>query len=509
MLKLARIFRDGMILQRRRPVSIWGCEDQCDRVAVRLQGTEYSAAVSDGKFLVELPSREAVENITIEIEGSEKIVLQNVCFGDVFFLTGQSNMELPVYRTMDVSEEEIKNSNYPFIRQYRVTPQYRLSEEKEAELPDLPWTEATGEDLLQMSAAGFYCAKRIYEKEHIPIGLVLGAQGGSTIESWMPTDLLSKFGNYEEKFQPFLEDGALQKYLEENALRNAAWRDALICDDEEIQRSQIPEDAEDFTVPGMILESLGNAYCGVLWFYKEFELKEEPSEDAFVYVGNLIDSDVTYINGVEVGTIGYRYPPRKYPFDGKILKKGRNLLSVRLILENGNGGLVDAHPYFIRSGNEKIDLTGTWKMAKGTYCSSPFVPGYLGQEIPTGLYKATVRPLRNFAFRGIWWYQGESNSDQPARYGEKLSGMIDAWRKLFKQDLPLLCIEMPNYTDPILGKQPEGWAEIQRQQREAEKNIPDCKVVSARDLFTPWELHPQRKSELGARMAEAAMQVYY
>ncbi len=504
----AGIFRNGMILQRDKECSIWGKENQTEIVQVLLEGKTYEGKVENGQFLVKIPPHEAATDCEITISGSSTIVIKDVCFGDCFYLSGQSNMELPVYRTRDVSADEIDASDYPYIRQYRVTPQFQLCEENPAELPDQDWTKACGEELLFMSALGFYCAKRIYEETHVPIGLILAAQGGSTIESWMPAGLLKEFGDFEKIYAPFQGDGVLAAYLSGQEKKNGAWRQALESDDDITYPNEIPEGAHDFTVPGMLLEEEGKGYEGIVWFYKEFILKNEPQEDAFLYLGDLIDADQTFINGKPVGRTEYRYPPRKYPFDGKILRKGKNLICVRLIIECGSGGFVAEHPYYVRSGEEKIELLGTWKMCYGRKTETRLDPGLRGQVIPTALYETSVRTLKDYTFKGIWWYQGESNSDDPRRYDEKFRSMIADWRALFAQDLPVVCVEMPDYQDPITGKQPDGWAEIQEQQRKAPEMVEDCAVTLGHDLGTPRELHPQRKSELGERMAKTVKELF-
>ena len=507
-MELAGIFSNGMILQRERPCTIWGKADPEEQIRVILEGNVYTAIVKDGRFSVTLPPHPVAKELSLVVEGNCRVVLEDVCFGDVFFLTGQSNMELPVYRTMDVSKEEIEASDYPYIRQYRVTPQFQMDPSKIADLPKLPWTRAVPGELRDMSALGFFSAKRIYDRTRIPIGLVLAAQGGSNIESWMPEELLADFGDFSRFYKMFEGEDALPKYINECEKRIAEWRADLERPEDALMPEFIPNGASDFAVPGMLLEKKGSGFTGVAWFYKEVELQNEPVEDAFLYVGNLIDSDITYINGVEVGQTGYRYPPRKYPFDGKILHKGKNLICVRLLIDNGSGGFVAEHPYYLRCGEEMVSLEGTWKIVLAQKPEYPLDPGIRGQNVPTALYKTSVRPLADFAFRGIWWYQGESNSDEPSRYSEKFSRMIAQWRDLMNQDLPVICIEMPDYTDPI-GGVPEGWASIQQQQRDAAHEVPDCFVVSGRDLGAPLELHPQRKSELGARLATTALKVYY
>lgn len=509
MIKLAGIFSNGMVVQRDVEYRIWGEENEAAEVTATVDDATFSAKVEDGRFLISMPPHPAAVDCTITVTGSRALTLTDVCFGDVFYLSGQSNMELPVYRTMDVSAEEIRASHYPYIRQYRVTPSFELMEDRELDLPDQPWTRADGEELMQLSAAGFYCAKNIYDEKKIPIGLVLGAQGGSTVEAWMPSSLLPQFGDYSPLMDPFMKEGALDAYLKEQERLNGNWRAALESTDDSTYIHAIPEGTSTWTVPGMLLEKNGNGFTGIAWFFKEVELTEEPGEAAFLYLGNLIDADQTFVNGTLVGRTEYRYPPRKYPFDGKLLHRGINLIAVRLIIENGNGGFVAAHPYYLDSGSEKIDLEGEWKMLFGKTPTEPVPSGVRGQVTPTALYKTSVLPLRNYAFRGNWWYQGESNSDDPKNYAEKFRALMNHWRELYGQKMPLICIEMCDYTDPISGEMPEGWSAIQAQQLQAEKDLPDCCVVSAKDLSTPLELHPQLKSALGVRMAEAAKNLYY
>ena len=225
--KLAGILGNGMVIQRDQPFKIWGSDVEAKFVKVFLEKNEYVTMVSGGRFVIELPAHEAATDITITVKGSEEIVLNDICFGDVYMLAGQSNMELPVYRTLDVTSEEVEASDYPYIRQFRLTPNYRLDDTKTSELFEAPWVKAVPGDIMDISAVGFFCAKELYEATKVPIGLVLSAQGGSTLEAWLPADSLAPLKDCSELINKFKEDNAVQRFLENMNNNIANWRKAI------------------------------------------------------------------------------------------------------------------------------------------------------------------------------------------------------------------------------------------------------------------------------------------
>ena len=338
-MKLAGIFGDKMILQRDNVNHIFGT-DTAAEVTVEIEGNSYKGVVKDGKFVVEIPAIGVKRDIDITVKGSETIVLHDVCFGDVYMLAGQSNMELPVSRTYDRSEAEIKAANYPYIRQYRLVPDSDFKPLDEYELPDLPWTSAVQGEVDEMSAYGFFTFKKVYEEIDVPIGLILNAQGGASIESFMREEDLKDCCDELDLIEKYYGKGALTAYLDESNKRCAKWRDDTAAVDFSEYASAIPAGAVDVTLPAMFKDITGSS-----WFYKEVTIDEDiKGDDAFLYNGLLIDADITYINGQEVGRTEYQYPPRKYPFQASILKKGTNLIAVRLINESTVGGFVSDHP---------------------------------------------------------------------------------------------------------------------------------------------------------------------
>lgn len=523
-LKPAGVFGDGMILQRDKEARIFGKADS-DKVSVVLEKngvTEgFESLVIDGGFVCSLGVHEAGTGFRLTISsGEESVSYEDVCFGDVYYLSGQSNMELPVYRTLDVTEEEVRNSDYPFVRQYLLTPDYRLDPSKEASVPDSLWTKACGDDLMNFSAVGFFAAKRLYDEIKVPVGLVHAAQGGASIEAWMPLDLLDGFGDYRKQAEPFLADGSVQEFLKNQDITQGAWREMLKGDLSQGLESGIPADAKDINVPFIKSGTDDDRFFGSMWYYREFELEGDlnKDEEAFLYLGEMIDSDITFVNGVEVGTTDYCYPPRKYHFSADILKPGKNLIAVRLLIEHGCAAFLPEHEYFIEVGGKKTGLTGIWKYRTGIRTDIEKDSFFMAQWIPSSLFQSSVLPVKHLSMKGIWWYQGESDANDPSRYDEKFKAMVLRFREVFGDELPIVCTIMADYDDPANGKIgdiasgfsdngltiQDGWRSIQDQQLHAPEQVPLCAVVSAKDLSEPFELHPQNKSKLGARFADKA-----
>ncbi len=126
---LSPILCDGMVLQRDFVNRIYGTETIADTVTVFFLETRYIAVVDENSdFSVELPPMPAGGPYSIRVVGSGEFTIHDILFGDVYILSGQSNMELPVRRVLDVSEEEIQNTYEPCIRQYHIPASYNFSE---------------------------------------------------------------------------------------------------------------------------------------------------------------------------------------------------------------------------------------------------------------------------------------------------------------------------------------------------------------------------------------------
>lgn len=507
----AGIFGSGMVLQRERENRIWGSCPSDVQLTAALDGQSCPVERSGERFAVTLPACEASCGHTVELSCPEEtVILEDVCFGDVFLLSGQSNMQLEVNRVMDVSGEEIMAADFPLVRQFTVEPRYLFGCQAQDIVPG-PWLRAVFPQVMNMSAAGFFFGRRMHRELRVPIGLVLNAMGGSTIEAWMPEELLAQYGDFSAQIDQFRTPGALEERIRSDEQAAAAWHDALLRENEAVTASAIPSDAFEYSVPAMTLGTPLEGYSGSIWFYKEITLDSVPDKDGLLYIGDIVDSDRAYVNGQLVGETFYRYPPRKYPLPAGLLRQGRNLIAVRMVIDGTNGGFVPFHHYYLDTGDCRVDITGSWLACPESKAPCTAPPVLFPPVLPTGLYNASLCPLKGLEFTGVLWYQGESNVESPDRYNEKFNSMITHWRQLMSQRLPVVCVELCDYIDPTTGQTevPEDWKAMQSMQRRQPEFTADCAVAPAADLGEQLELHPQRKQELGQRLAETMLSLAY
>ena len=509
--RLDGIFGSGMVLQRGRCNKIWGTCPQGAQVSASIDGEPCASISADSSFAVTIPPQEASVGRTIELTCADQIItLEDVCFGEVFLLSGQSNMQLEVNRVMDVSGEEILSADCSLVRHFTVEPRFFFGRQAQEIVP-AQWKKGVYPDVMGMSAAGFFFGRRMQAELGVPVGLVLNAMGGSTIEAWMPEELLAQFGDYAERVREFCDPDALPARIGSEEQAKAEWINSLDTGSEAANAAAIPADAKPIAVPVMTRGTDMEGYSGSVWFYREIELDTEPEGEGLLYLGDIIDSDRTYINGQLVGETFYRYPPRKYPVPVGLLRKGKNLIACRMVIDGTVGGFVPYHPYFLDTGSQRIGLEGEWLMKPETRAPQAAPPVLFPPVLPTGLYNASLYPLRDMQFAGMLWYQGESNVEDPDNYNEKFNVMMTAWRELLGQELPVVCVELCDYIDPTSAdtEVPADWRAMQEMQLRQPEFTARCAVARARDLGEELELHPQRKQELGERLAQQALRLIY
>jgi sialate O-acetylesterase len=191
-LKLHAILTDNMILQRDKPIKIWGWADAGDKISVSF-GKEKAittAAGDAGLWEVTFPAREASIN-PIEVTastGDEKIQLENILIGDVWVAHGQSNMAWPLGKTLN-ADMETQQANLPLLRHFRIksNEQSTLQTDIRAEaVINGGWEVSTPKTSKGFSAIGYVFGSHLQRATGVPIGIISNARGGASLESMVP-----------------------------------------------------------------------------------------------------------------------------------------------------------------------------------------------------------------------------------------------------------------------------------------------------------------------------------
>ena len=508
--KLPRLVNDGMVLQRDAPLKIWGWADPSEKVKVEFMGKTYQTkANKKGNWSLELPATPAGGPHKMQVN---EIQISDILVGDVWLSSGQSNMELPVRRVMDLYADEIAGVDNPNIRMFRSST-HKDFDTAQTDYPDGSWLIANPQNISEFSAVSWFFANQLYKKHQIPIGIISTAIGGSPVESWLSEpkvagylkDWKSKQAKIDSlKAKQKEEKGDKPPYnwgvdVNKNDLGTGRWSK------NNVDVSGWPQ----ISIPGYWSDKGVDLKNGSIWFYKEFEVDESLADkDATLRLGRIIDSDSAFVNGTFVGTISYQYPPRIYTLPKGVLKPGKNKLMVRVFSQGGRGGFVEEKPYEVRIGSKTIDLTGDWFYHVGAVLNPPHSPGDLS-FMPAGLYNGLVSPALNYGIKGVIWFQGESNTGRGGEYEELFKKMILDWRTQFNQaQLPFLFVQLANLGIPAKQPTESGWTQVRDAQRRT-LELPNTGMAVSFDIGEWNDIHPLNKKEVARRLFLEAERVAY
>ena len=204
---LPHVFGDNMVLQRGQRVPVWGKADPGEKVTVTFAGQSLtSTADAKGAWRVELqPLKENATGSEFLVKGANEIVFRNVVVGEVWFCSGQSNMEFTMSARRKVKnwEKEVAAAKWPLIRHFH--PPHRVAYEPMDDV-EASWVETTPETIPPQSAVAFFFGETLHKELNVPVGLINCSWGGSRIEPWTPAGhpddlwLLQNIGSYSRAF---------------------------------------------------------------------------------------------------------------------------------------------------------------------------------------------------------------------------------------------------------------------------------------------------------------------
>jgi sialate O-acetylesterase len=508
-LGLSPLFSDAMIIQRDAAFPLWSRQ----KVTVTFLGKTYESKNVDGRWLVTLDPAEAGGPYTMKIVSDNfSAVINDIYLGDLWLCAGQSNMEMQMEYLRDDFGEEWTAVDFPPIRQFKTPQEWDFSSPRD-ELPGGCWLKASKENLHEFSGTAWFFAKNLYEKYHIPIGLINTAWGGTPIEAWMSEDALASFPEKIAEGRQYADSAMCEEIAKNTNAAIAGWETCLRNEDRGLAEGwQKPKTDisgwKDIHLPGDFTDVELERFCGVIWLAKDFEVTSDfAAKDTKICLGMIVDADTAYINGVETGNTEYRYPPRKYASKG-LFKEGKNRIVIRVTCNNGEGGVTRGKPFRIFTDNESVELSGIWKYKTGAAVSERPAE-FCFHYKPMGNYNAMIAPVLKYPLKGVIWYQGESNDQNPHEYARLFRLMIQDWRKKNGNDeLPFLFVQLPIWKDPSDNDENSSWATI----REAQKSVlclPATGMAAALDLGEWNDIHPINKKDVGFRLFLAAEKIVF
>lgn len=513
-LRVPNIFGDSMVLQRERPIPVWGWAAKGENVTVRFhQQTKTAVAGANGHWRVNLDAEQAGGPYQLVIKGNTQVIYNDVLVGDVWICSGQSNMEWTVALTNN-SEAEIAAANYPLIRHSKVPNTVADSPASDTK-PGNGWHSANPAQAGSFTAVGYFFARNLYQELQIPIGLINTSWGGTDSETWTSREAFESTEEFKDLYKGIkqlnLDSIAADKLKAMKALVQkvqaelpaetavAAWKEPSFND----------QNWPVMKLPGLWEEQSLRDFDGVVWFRKTITLTaEQAARRADLYLNMIDDNEVTYVNGVKVGSTNGYNQKRMYIIPAGTLKEGTNTIAIKVEDTGGGGGLYgEASELLMMAGGTAIPLNGDWKyQVASVYQSSIVGPN----SFPSLLFNAMIHPLIPYGIKGAIWYQGESNADRAYQYRKAFPLLITDWRNRWKQgDFPFYFVQLASF-NAANGNSRQGstWAEL-REAQTMTLALPNTGQAVTTDIGNAKDIHPRNKQDVGKRLAAVALHHTY
>ena len=537
---MPQLFQSGMVMQRGKVMPIWGKADAGETVTIKFNKKEYTTtADADGRWRIDLPKMKAGGPYKIEVRGENGEVreISDVLIGDVWLLSGQSNIDVHIERVYPQYTTEIDNYENTNIRLFRVQNETSTHGVKDDIRPtSINWKPLNKQNAWPFSAVGYFLGKKMFEKNKVAQGIIVNSWGGTPIEAWISEDSLkADYPMLIKRTQMYQSDNYVRAQMQANGAANQQW-DAILNQNDPGIKEMRGENGEAREYSFTSLSYDDNNWrtidqnnwmwrgTGSVWLRQHINIdKAHAGMPARLLLGTLFDQDITYLNGKEIGHTYYQYPPRRYDIPEGLLREGDNVIAVRFINKYGAAHFIPQKPYMLCFGDDRmsqnpmpkdvIPLGDKWKMHIGAEMPNCPSGDVSLQNLPTTLYNAVLYPLAPYAINGVVWYQGESNTGNPAPYADYLKKLMGCWRDRWQdQQMPFVIVQLANYdgrqqtafprpitpqTEPVNS----GWAQLREAQRTVAKADAKAELAVINDLGETVDIHPLRKKEVAERIS--------
>ena len=282
-LKTHGIFSSNMVLQRDKPIAVWGWAEPGQKVSVQFgdEKAEATAGGDKGRWEVTFPARpaNATGQTLIVSSGDQTNKMDNIVIGDIWVMNGQSNMAFGLDRVYE-SDMEIATSDLPLLREVRINPNESATLQEDIPPGSISgWTVSSPKTAGGFSAIGYAFASRLQRALQIPIGIIDNARGGAAIESLVPRQMFAKdplaakyLASVDKRIAEFDWDAATKQLIE-------AWEKSVA----EQRKKGVPEDKlpprptrkdiRSWSVPGASPNDAAACYNGMFGAFKGLNIK--------------------------------------------------------------------------------------------------------------------------------------------------------------------------------------------------------------------------------------------
>ena len=520
---LPSVFTDNMVLQQKTDITFYGDATKNKQLTVKTgwNGKEYyTEADGQGKWSLKIPTPAAGGPYEITFSDGKKLQLKNVMIGEVWFCSGQSNMEMPVAGWGKVMnyEQEIAEAAYPAIRLFQVKKNTSLAPLKEVESTLGGWQECSSATVPEFSALAYFYARALWKELNVPIGVIDCTWGGTPAEAWTSHETLRQVMGFREEMDKlerlgFDPNRMEQAYSEERA----HWQSLFTEKDKGMENGKLcwtapslsEEDWQTISLPGYWEGKGLKDFDGIIWFRRSLEIPAEwAGKPLTLRLGMIDDEDITYFNGVEIARGAGYMTPRTYTIPAKLVKAGKAVLAVRVSDFGGEGGIHGkAEELYVEADGKRISLAGDWKYRIGLslkgFPPAPVSP-VQSSSYPTVLFNAMVKPWTAFPIKGVIWYQGEANVGRSEQYGDLFPALITDWRRQWRSDFPFYFVQLANFMESKEIQPDSEWAALREAQTKALK-LDQVGMAVTIDIGLADDIHPKNKQEVGRRLALVAL----
>ena len=576
---LPSIFSDHMVLQQKTDVVFWGRSRPNDKITITGSWGESNSVRADdiGEWDLKLLTPSAGGPFEVDVNSSyETIKYEDVLVGEVWLASGQSNMVWKLNQCegcIDNQEEEIANANYNEIRFFN-----NPMDLSRTVIKSQKWRPVTSEFAGEMedtfsiesfSATGYFFARELYNELSVPIGIIGSSWGGTRVEAWTSRNKLSeitsvKLPSISQKQLSIKDVEELQEYyrkyndsvaevnyklfgfqsfdlpritvessIEEN------W-ERLNLNDLDYSKFNYDDSnwnnwKNNYFAPGY--EDLKGRFesifdpkdfllnNGTIWFRTEIELNDISSDYELIFEKGADDTDQTYFNGELIGNTFSWSKERKYNINKSLLKKGKNILAIRLSDLDGPGGFNGRillkndkskneilmrnfkykHQAFLLDGKLLVHgLKNQELIEKSEYLKENIIRGF-AVDTPNEYSILFDRILSNvipFTIKGTIWYQGEANVINYDEYQTLFSALIEDWRESWGYEFPFYYVQIAPFTE-------EGNVGVREAQRKTLETTENTGMVVLMDIGERDDIHPHNKQDVGKRLALLALDKDY